>query len=321
MNQNKNFKMKKQFILAATAVGLMLSSCVNTPKPKTLEELASADLNDTIGYYWGQQLSNRYWHMAKQDSLLKNESGKKSYLEGFQAVMELVKSDDNAYNMGMYSAIEAMLGMMQANKDYLMNIDKDNMLSGLAYGMQTDSIVDYVVVQNEMEKIFMRLQKEKTLRDKEKADSLISKKMKSEGYDRDLKGNVYKETTKGDGAKIESNDQLLVEISFSTLDGVPLFPSTGATKFIVDQNQFPPIVNESIKEMNVGSTRQFMVAATDLFGGNIPRHLNINSTDAVLYVVKVVGYCDDKGEPSDVAIKATPVGTKQLPLQPVTTRK
>ena len=315
-------KMKKQLIILFAGISVLMASCISKPEPRTLDDIPSADINDSIAHYWGQMLSNRYWQMAKQDSAMKTADGKESFLEGFQAIMSMVKNDDNAFNMGMYSAIDAMLGMVQANKDFMIDVDRTTMLSAIAWGMQSDTIVDIAKADAMMRTITMRLQREKEARERVVADSIIAEKIKADGYERDLKSNVYKEITKGNGSKVESNDQILADISFSKIDGTPLFPSTGASKFVVDQNQFPSIVNEMIKEMNIGSTRQFLAVAADVFGGNIPRHLGIKSSDVVVFMVKVVGYCDDNGNPSDVAIKAKPLDDKkQIPMQPKPVRK
>lgn len=299
--------MKKQIIMMFAAVGLLMSSCVGKPEPKTLEEIPNADLNDSIGHYWGQLLSSRYWQMTKQDSELATEASKDAYLEGFQTVINLAKNDNNAFNMGMYSAIEAMLGMVQANADFNIDIDREAMLLALAYGMQSDTIVDYATVDAKMRDITMRLQKEKEARERVEADSIIASKMKTDGYDKDLKGNAYKNLQVGEGAKIESNDQILAEISFGKIDGTPLFPSMGASKLVVDQNQYPLIINEILKDMNIGTTRVYLLVATDVFGANVPRQLGVKSSDVVILTIKVVGYCDEEGKPTEKATKAMPV--------------
>lgn len=305
--------MKKTILMVFAATGLLLGSCAGTPESKQLGEIQDADVNDSVAHYWGQMLAARYWDSSKQDTTLSTPAGKEAYMKGFQAAMDMVKVDDEAYNMGLYSGLEAALGIVATNENFLIDVDKATLLSALAWGMESDTTVNIAEVQEAMQKLTMRLQMEKEARDRALSDSLIAEKMKAEGFKKNAKGYVCKAVTEGKGNNVEPLDRLLVELSFSKANGMPLIPSAGPSPFVVDQNPYGQYINDAVKDMTIGSTYQFLSVAADVFGRNVPRQYGIGSSDLIVWTAKVVGYCDEKGEPSETPVKAEPLTKPNQP--------
>lgn len=303
--------MKKSFLIACAAVGLLLGSCAGTPQPKELSEIQNADINDSVAYYWGQMLATRYWQQSKRDSTLSTPEGKEAYIKGFQAAFDMAKADNEAFNIGLYSGIEVFLGITSNNEYFSIDIDKETLLSGLAMGMKSDTAVNAIDVDAKMKELTSQLQLQKEARDRVVADSLITAKMKTDGFKKNEKGYIYKITSEGKGNKLEPMDQVLLEISFSKIDGTPLIPTMGAEKFVVDQNRYGHYINTAIKDMPVGSSYQYLSMAADVFGSNMPRQLNVGSADVILWTVKIAGYCDNEGKPSETVVKATPIVEKK----------
>lgn len=215
----------KHFGLIGIAT-LMLTGCNgNMPAGKDLKDLQNATTEDSVANLLGQGQSMGYWQAAAQDSTLKTDKGREAYIKGFLKAMDIV-SEDEAYNAGLRSGLDAALNLKAINKNYELNLNKDVYLQGYSLGMASDSAVNKEQLQTVMGNIGQRLEKQKADRDAKKADEALSARVKKDGLKRN--GDyAYKILNQGSGALLENGDMVLVDISMTDASGKQIMPSQG----------------------------------------------------------------------------------------------
>lgn len=293
-------KMKYMGVLAISAIAL--TACNSTPQPKELSEFSNATMQDSLAYYMGEQGAMNFWRSAMQDTTLKTDAAKASYLKGFQKGMDMVMEDE-AYNQGLIQGVNLANYLRSLNKDFELDLQNDRAVAGLAYGMQNDTIVNPNDLQQAIMPIGMRLEAEKAKKDKAIADQKIDEEIKKSGYKKDANGIVYKVVEEGKGKKLENDEYVLVQLTMTDLEGNSIVPTDSKPqKMTVGKYNYSPVVNRALPMMNIGSTYKVIGSSTDIFGPQA-RQFRLKDSDVVCVEIKVTGYCNEKGEPSDTPLK------------------
>lgn len=289
--------------LGALAIGaLMLTGCNSTPQPKEISQLSNATLADSLAYYLGEQGAMSYWRATAQDSTMKSEASKAAYLAGFKKGMEMV-SEDEAFNTGLSQGMSLAMYYKTLEKEYDLDMNNNPALAGFAFGMQNDTIVNPSKLQQDIMPLGRKVEAIKEAKDKEEADKKIAEEMQKSGYERDENGVAYKVVDKGQDKKLEIDEMVLVELTMTDVAGKPIVPSEGKPrKMVVGQESYVPIVNKVLPKMSVGATYKVLGSATEIFGPQA-RQFRMKGSDIGCIEIKVVSYCDDKGEVSASPIK------------------
>ena len=127
--------------------------------------------------------------------------------------------------------------------------------------------------------------------------------MQKSNYQKDVNGLVYKVMAEGKGDKLENDQMVLVEMIMTDVAGKPLVPGdVKPQKVVVGQHHYISILNQVLPMMQVGSAYKVLGSATELLGPQ-SRQFRLKGSDVACLDVKVVGYCDEKGELSETPIK------------------
>lgn len=292
--------------LGALAIGaMMLVGCNSTPQPKELSQINNATLEDSLAYYLGQQGAMSFWRGSLQDTTMKSESAKAAYLAGFKKGMEIVSAED-AYNNGLAQGLSLAMYYKTFEKEYGMKMANDPALAGLAYGMQSDTIVNPSKLQQGLMPLGMKVEAIKEAKDKEEADKKIAEEMQKSGYQRAENGVIYKVVAEGQANKLENAEMVLVELTMTDVAGKPLIPTeVKPQKMVVGEYEYAPIMNKVLPMMSVGSTYKILGSAKDLFGPQA-RQFRMKGSDIGCIEVKVVSYCNEEGEASATPVKQQP---------------
>ena len=154
-----------------------------------------------------------------------------------------------------------------------------------------------------------RLEAKRYAKEKAEADAKIVKEMEKSGYQQDTTGLVYKVIAPVQGQKLEKGQMVLVELKMTDVDGKSLVPSDiNPMPVKVGEYRYSPIVNEVLPIMSVGAIYKVLGSATDLFGPQA-RQFRLKGSDIACLEIKVVGYCDKDGNPTDapVVVASEPV--------------
>ena len=300
----------KTIRLSALALGAMLlvGCSGSTPQPKTIDQIANATFEDSVSYYFGQQSSMDFWRMTFQDSTLKTDAAKAAYLQGLAKGMTML-GDNEAFNHGLMAGLQMAASINNIKENYETQLSADSYLAGVAYGMQSDTIIKPHLVQQEMAPLGQRLEAKRYAKEKAEADAKIVKEMEKSGYQQDTTGLVYKVIAPVQGQKLEKGQMVLVELKMTDVDGKSLVPSDiNPMPVKVGEYRYSPIVNEVLPIMSVGAIYKVLGSAPDLFGPQA-RQFRLKGSDIACLEIKVVGYCDKDGNPTDapVVVASEPV--------------
>jgi len=283
-------KLKQIGMMGITA--LMLTACGGSlPEGKEVSELKNATTSDSVANLLGQGEAMRFWQQAAQDTTLKSDKEREAYIKGMLKGMGLV-GDDEAYNRGLMSGVQAAIQLKEVDEAYELKTNKDIYLSGFAYGLKSDTAVNGMNLQEQMSQIGTRLEKEKEARDAKKASEALDACVKKNGLTRN--GDyAYKMVKKGSGALLANGNMVLAELSIKGQNGRDLMPSNGAMPLEVGAPGLPQSVTNTLMMMSVGGEAVIYAPLSALgMRGNDP-------TELAMVTIKVKGYCNDKGEPSN----------------------
>ena len=294
--------MKVKYLGALALGATMLVGCGTVPQSKELCEISNATMADSLAYYLGEQGAMAYWQAAAQDTTLKTEAARAAYLKGFQKGMESI-SEEDAYNRGVSQGMNLAMYLKTLKAEYDVDLKNDPALAGLAFGMQNDTIVNPGMLQQAIQPIGMQLDAIKSKKDKEIADKKIAEEMQKSNYQKDVNGLVYKVMAEGKGDKLENDQMVLVELIMTDVAGKSLVPTdVKPQKVVVGQHHYISMLNQVLPMMKVGSAYKVLGSAIELFGPQ-SRQFRLKGSDIACLEVKVVGYCDEKGELSETPIK------------------
>lgn len=152
------------------------------------------------------------------DSTLMSREARDSYLQGVRDALKNQGKDDS-YIEGYILGLHFIQYTSQFKDEYGTDVNLNDILKGMAFGLRNDSIVDFGAVSAELNKITTRLQMDKDKKDHQMAVENLKKYATSNGmtkYSDDLYGKILKE---GQGNYLAKGDMIECQIMLSDASG------------------------------------------------------------------------------------------------------
>lgn len=291
----------KSLILTAIAAGMMITSCSGPGEGRSLEEIKNPTTSDSIANLLGQMYASDYWKNCMGDSTLMSREARDSYLQGIREALKN-QGKDNSYIEGYILGLHFIQYTSQFKDEYGTDVNLNDILQGIAYGLRNDSIVDFGAVSGELNKITTRLHLEKDKKDHRMAVENLRKYATSNGmtkYSDDLYGKILKE---GQGANLTKGDMVECQIMLSDESGkritVPLPNEVTIEK--PDDNVF----QLALTKLKDGGAGDFASNGYAVFGVHSSK-FNVAPDQTLVIHISVKKIAGKKAQPADETPKSS----------------
>ena len=251
-------------LLLFSLFAFLLTGCGRSPKD--ISDLKDATPADSMMYYFGEMQAYNYWQDAETDTMLRSESSRKAFIEGFRAAMKM-DDDNQAYNKGLQLGLRLALRLREFGSRYDMNFSEEILIASLENALKNDSAINVGEAQRGYYNLKDRL--ELTAASKELGDAKLklARSSKAKGFEM-VNDTLYALdiTPRGTGPLLKEGDRLAVSVTASTLDGKEIVTRQFPDSLTLGEGRVPLIVRYAIMTMTDGQTRQFMTTPRVLFG-------------------------------------------------------
>ena len=234
--------------------------------PKSLSDIKDATPADSMMYYFGEMQAANYWQDAETDTMLRSETARKEFMEGFRAAMEMEKSNE-AYNKGLQLGLRLAIRLREFNARYGLDFSESILAASFENALKSDSEINLIEAQKGYYKIKDHLELNASVKEVAAAKKNLLEIGERRGFEM-INDTLYvKDITPGmPGAHFKEGDRIAVEVTASTIDGKEIVARQFPDSLTLGEGRIPHIVTESIYTMTNGQTRQFMTTPRTLFG-------------------------------------------------------
>ena len=273
--------MKLIKLLPIAALAIIATSCQNTGSGSLSKDSTPAD---SLMYYLGQMRAADYAREAKRDTTMDNAAAKRAYLQGFQAGMNGMRADDEAYNRGFQQGVQMAMNMHEFSENYDMKLNGQVFLGSLSACLAADSLPESREIQQEFRKVMNSITTAKENRDKEASRETLTQvaaKLNLPKIADDLYGKVT-ETTEGE--QIKEGDEVKLDVKAEKADGSS-FKGNLPTRGKVGARNFPEPLNDAIISLKDGETGHFATTAMALYGQRC-KQMGLEPSDIITFTLK-----------------------------------
>lgn len=240
----------------------LLAACTsNQSTSNSTENVAFAD---SLAFCMGQSQAVRYWQQASADTTLRGKKAREDYLAGYRAALELINSDNSAYNEGVLAGIQSAYGAWRFSQSFDISIDTKKLDEGMTSGLVSDKAINQVVLRGQMDALKNKLEKYQAEKDREKADKELSTLI-SKGFKKADTGFYYHEIKLGEGELLK-DQSVMASLSMRTLDGRVIMKPTEEGTVTPGSLSYTPAMNRSLSMMRPGAQYEFAGPASDFYG-------------------------------------------------------
>lgn len=261
---------------------LMATGCDRNPK--SLSQLGEVSTTDSLMYLKGQINAGEYWHEAVNDTLLRSDQAREDFMKGVEAGMKAVRSSD-PYNSGVFLGVQIAMDLRDFKERYGMTPDADMVMTGMEYGLQSDTSVNQAQTQADFYRILDRLQRTKLEKDSERAIKALASAANERKMTRINESLYGIDITPADGAKVKIGDRVGLKISASTLSGRMIgrsFPEVAT----LGEGKLRDDLRMAVLSCADGQTRQFLTTPMALLGHRYENY-GLGAEEPVLFTVHV----------------------------------
>lgn len=308
--------MKFKFLTACAACCLLMVSCGN-PEPKSLEEAKLSNASDSLSYFLGEQQAFNLSYDSKNDSTLASPEAQKAYYEGLMKAIEIAKSDNEAYNIGLAAGIQFAVGLKDfESQSASFKFNKGAFETGYAYRKANPIPTPDKKMSDMSKNLLDKFVKEAEAANKAEAAKAMAEYAKKNGFTK-LNQTLYMKVTKpGQGAVFTKGSAIIFSVSIKALNGKDL------SQFVLKDNkvvlggtlpeEYP--YYPAIARMNSGESALVLIPAIDVFGQST-RRIGLKDTDLLLLDITTIA--DTEAAPAAPEVPAAP----EAPEAPATAAK
>lgn len=274
--------MKKILLFSMFAV--LLSGCGHGSKD--ISELKDATPADSMMYYFGEMQAYNYWQDAETDTMLRSESAKREFIQGFRTAMKL-DSDDAAYNKGLQLGLRLAIRLREFNKRYGEKFSEEVLIESLEKFLKEDNDINVIDAQKEYYRHKDRFEMKAADGELGDAKLKLARRGASRGFEL-INDTLYAldVTPPTTDRNFKEGDRIAVAITVSTLDGKEVVTRQFPDSITLGEGRVPEVVKNAIYTMTDGQTRQFMTTPRTLLGKRYVAY-KLPSDEPVIFTIKV----------------------------------
>ncbi|MCM1291441.1 MAG: FKBP-type peptidyl-prolyl cis-trans isomerase N-terminal domain-containing protein [Prevotella sp.] len=259
----------KALIILLASTSVMFASCSGAGEGHDLSEVKNATEADSISNLLGQMYAVDYWRSSVGDSVAMSEEARNEYLKGVEAALKMSGKDEN-YIKGYILGLQLSQFTGQYKTETGIEINNKLMLSGLAYGLRNDSIVNYEKVNQDLSVLTTRIATRRQEQVKAEGEKKLAEYAKAHNY-KQFKPDLYGTITKpGEGAALSQGDMIEVQIRATDVDGKPIRLPLPTEVTVTPEMDNAPI-GSSLLQLRPGGSGEFVTTAEAAFGAHSSR--------------------------------------------------
>ena len=260
----------KTLLLSILGGSMMLTACSGPGEGRPLEDIKNASTTDSISNLLGQMYAIDYWKDIAGDSVKATREARDQYLSGVRDALKL-SGKDESYIEGYLLGLQLSQYSREFTNLMGVDIDLNETLKGLAYGLRTDSTVNYQQVSADLNLLTTRFANQKDEKDRAEGEKNLAAFAKKEGmtkYSEDLYGKIL---SQGTGKELKEGENVSFDIVISDDTGKKLNIPVPKDVTVGPQLSKAPI-GRALMQLKEGGAGEFATSAFAVFGANAGRY-------------------------------------------------
>ncbi len=278
-------------IAAVVALGLVACSGSSRSGGESLQDSHPQTQADSLSYFFGGMYADNFWRSNSYDSIALSEGGRRKYLEGVEKGLGF--DDDLRFLEGISAGIQIRLAINDLEKDLGVHLSKEQILNALAYGLRSDTSLNWSENQKSLRQIVEAIGKNKDRADRAAAEVAVEKAGEKAGMKLLSEGVYGKIIGEPSGEMLKEGDLVRVRMQFQTLNGKKLnlpTPEVIQIGMMFQETLLEPV----IVKLSSREKMELITSAVGVFGSQCSR-MDLKPTDIVKVTIETLGLVDEIG--------------------------